>query len=281
MENDRLIELNDGRKLSYCEFGDPKGKPLFFFHGWPGSRLSGQETDMAAKKLGIRVICPDRPGFGLSDFQRNRKLLDWPDDVVQLAEYLEIKKFSIMGVSGGGPYAAVCACKIPDRINKVGIVVGLAPVNILGNLDGLALANRLCWKYYYKHNLTRLISSWIAQLEFKYLPILGKYMSFRAKEDKQVLKDKKSFPAISEAFRQGIKGPAHDLKVDTDDWGFDLKNIKVPVFLWYGAKDKNVSPSCGKYYHSQIPGSQLFIDPNGGHLARYCYEEKILKQLMI
>lgn len=111
-------------------------------------------------------------------------------------------------------------------------------------------------------------------------PIIAKLVGFQAKEDKKILKDKKTFEAASEAFRQGMKGAELDLKLYTDDWGFDLKKIKVPVYLWYGAKDKNVSLNMGKYYHSRIPNSQLFIDPNGGHLARYDYEERILDILV-
>jgi pimeloyl-ACP methyl ester carboxylesterase len=65
---DKFVILPDNRKLAYLEFGDPRGQPIFYFHGWPASRLSGAETDVAAKKLGLRIISPDRPGFGLSDF---------------------------------------------------------------------------------------------------------------------------------------------------------------------------------------------------------------------
>src|SRR3989344_8459465 len=100
------FKLRDGRILGYAEYGDPEGKPVFFFHGWPGARFSGKETDEAGKKSGVRIISTDRPGIGLSTYKKDRKLLDWPDDVAQLADYLKIKKFSLMGVSGGGPYAA-------------------------------------------------------------------------------------------------------------------------------------------------------------------------------
>ena len=71
----KTIILKDGRKLGYVEYGDPNGKPLFFFHGWPGSRFSGGETDKAAKKLGIRVISTDRPGIGLSDLRKIENFL--------------------------------------------------------------------------------------------------------------------------------------------------------------------------------------------------------------
>jgi hypothetical protein len=51
------------------------------------------------------------------------------------------------------------------------------------------------------------------------------------------------------------------------------------VYLWYGAKDQCAPLNMGKYYNSQITGSKLFIDSDGGHLARYKFEEKILKKL--
>lgn len=279
----KTITLRDGRKLGYIEYGDPNGKPLFFFHGWPGSRFSGGETDRATKKLGVRVVSTDRPGLGLSDFKKNRKLLDWPNDIVELADKLGIKKFSILGVSGGGPYSAVCAYKIPERIVKAGIVVGLAPVNIKGNLDGMAFQNKIVWKYYHWIPFLRKLVALTAALEFKYLSFLGLLMAFPAKEDKNIfkslLKDSKG-NGLREAFKQGIKGEEEELKVYTDDWGFDLSKIKAKVYLWYGAKDKNISLNMGRYYNSRIAGSKLFIDSDGGHLARYNFEEKILKKLL-
>src|SRR4051794_27325018 len=109
MLNNQTIILQDGRKLGYAEYGDLEGKPLFYFHGWPVSRLSGKSWDKAAKKLKVRFIAIDRPGIGLSDYKKDRKLLDWDSDVTELADQLKIKKISVLGQSGGGPYAAVCA----------------------------------------------------------------------------------------------------------------------------------------------------------------------------
>lgn len=279
----KTVQLADGRQLGYAEYGDSTGKPLLYFHGWPGSRLSGIETDEAAKKLRVRVLSIDRPGFGLSDYKEGRTLLDWADDVTELVDTLKIKKFSIVGVSGGGPYVAVCAYKIPHRIQKAGIVVGLAPPYIQGILEGMSFQGKLGWASYKRFPFVRTISALGAVLQFSYFPTLGLVLGFEAKEDRVLLrttlKDKIN-GAITEAFRQGIKGPRHDLKVYTDNWGFDLTKIKVPVFLWYGAKDKNVSLSMGKYYESTIPKSTLFINQNGGHLFRNEHEEEIIGTLI-
>lgn len=280
-----VLKLKDGRNLGYIEYGDPQGKPVFFFHGWPGSRFSGKETDKAAKKIGVRVISTDRPGIGLSDYKENRKLLDWPDDVIELANHLRIKRFSLMGVSGGGPYVAVCAYKIPERIIKAGIVVGLAPTNIKGNLDGMPFQGKVAWANYHRFPILRTLGALGASIQFKYFPVLGSLFAFPTKEDRLIFKEAVKNKAgeesgVKEAFRQGIKGPSTELEVYTDDWGFKVKDIKAKVYLWYGAKDKCVSLNMAKYYKSQIPRSELFIDPNGVHLSRYNFEEKILTTLL-
>lgn len=279
-ENNTL-KLHDGRVLGYAEYGDPKGKPIFFFHGWPGSRFSGKETDEAGKKIGVRIISTDRPGIGLSSYKKNRKLIDWPEDVVELSGHLYIQKFSVMGVSGGGPYAAVCAYKIPSRLIKVGIVVGLAPIHVKGNLEGMAWQGKYGWPYYHRIPLLSTLSALGAALEFRYFPILGSLIAFPTKEDRILYRKaiKSEGNGVKEAFRQGIRGPSLELKIYSGDWGFNVKDIRANVYLWYGAKDNCVSLNMGRYYKSQISRSRLFIDPNGVHLSRYNFEEKILRTL--
>lgn len=282
----QIIKLKDGRDLGFDEYGDPKGKPVFFFHGWPVSRLSGAVTDKAAKKLGIRVISPDRPGYGLSDFKENRKLLDWADDVVELADKLKIKKFAIVGVSGGGPYAAVCAFKIPERLAKVGVVVGLGPTWVQGALEGMTWASRIGWENYGRLPITRTIGAILNYIySLEYFPSFGIHrFVWGARADKAIYEDPfirtESKKNYREAFRQGYRGVEQDLELYTKDWGFDLSKIKVPAFLFYGEDDRNVSLNMGRYYHSQIKGSKLKVYPGEGHLISRTHVEEILKQLV-
>jgi len=126
INNKRTVynRLKDGRRLGYAEFGVPNGKPLFHFHGYPGSRLEGKLLHETAAKCGVRLIAIDRPGMGFSDVKPNRSILDWPGDVAELADSIGIDRFAVEGVSGGGPYSAACAYRIADRITKAGIVSG-------------------------------------------------------------------------------------------------------------------------------------------------------------
>lgn len=257
------IKLKDGRNLGFAEYGDSKGKPVLYFHGWPSCRLAAAHMDKPAKKLHVRLISVDRPGYGLSDYKKGRSLLDWPDDVIELANMLKIQKFSVIGVSGGGPYAAVCGYKNPQRINNVGITVGIAPTYIPGILDGMGFLAKLSWGNYARIAGLKTAGTWLRYMQNKY------YLTSKD----QILKTK-------ETFRQGIKGPRLDLKLYTENWGFKLKDIKTRVYLWYGALDKKVSLAMGKYYSSQIPKSKLVIYPDEGHFCGINHEEEILKQLI-
>jgi molybdopterin-guanine dinucleotide biosynthesis protein A len=118
------VRVRDGRRLGYAEYGDPAGFPVMFFHGTPGSRLKGSICADAAAGAGARLICPERPGYGLSDPKRGRRLLDWPDDVVDLAAGLGVDRFAVVGTSGGGPHTVACAYKIPERLTAVAILAG-------------------------------------------------------------------------------------------------------------------------------------------------------------
>ncbi len=102
---DTTIQLRDGRTLAYAEYSKSRGKVLFYFHGGADSRLEARFLAEQAKQAGVRLIGIDRPGMGRSHFKAGRRLLDWPDDVIELADHLHIDHFAVVGVSGGGPYA--------------------------------------------------------------------------------------------------------------------------------------------------------------------------------
>lgn len=123
--HDTTLQLHDGRTLGYAEYGMRDAKALFYFHGQPGSLLEARFLAEQAKHSGIRLIGIDRPGMGLSRFKAGRRLLDWPDDVAELADSPYIDRFAVVGFSGGGPYALVCAYKIPHSLTACGIISGI------------------------------------------------------------------------------------------------------------------------------------------------------------
>ena len=138
-----FLRLPDGRRLAYAEFGDPAGAPLVFLHGWGDSRLTRHPDDAATAALGVRLITVDRPGAGLSDIHAGRTLMDWPRDVAALADSLGIERFPVLGWSGAGPHAAACAHGLPERVTRLGIVCGFAPLDRPDGARGLPRELRL------------------------------------------------------------------------------------------------------------------------------------------
>ena len=283
-ENNTVL-LKDGRKLGYAIYGDIEGQPVFYFHGWPTSRFHAADLNTLAKKIHIKLISVDRPGIGVSDFKKTRTLLDWADDVVELADQLHIKKFGVIGVSGGGPYAAACAYRIPQRLTKTAIVVGIAPTYVPKLLEGMPFLTKFGWAHYAMCPFLRKGAALLHYINAKYGPSLGLHrFMFGAKKDRQVLSDHRIRESVrrayKETFRTGYKGVEQDLELYTNDWGFKLTDIKAKVFLFFGEADQNVPIVMGNYYHSQIKSSKLFTYPNEGHLIAKTHAEEILKAVI-
>jgi len=133
----KSLQLKGGGRLAFNEYGDTRGTPVFFFHGWPSSLTMATITNTAARELGIRIISADRPGISESTFQQDRQLLDWPPVLRELAEHLGIEKFRVLGISGGAPYAYATGWALRERVRAIGVVSGVPPIAELNDHSGL------------------------------------------------------------------------------------------------------------------------------------------------
>lgn len=266
--------LPDGRQLCFDELGKHDGFPVVYCHGFPASRIEASFFADTALAAGIRLIVPDRPGFGASDFQANRSILDWPGDIRALVEHLDIDDFSVLGVSGGAPYALACARDLNDRVQRLGLVCGLGPLHPAGASRGMGIPAR-CFIF-----LARKFPA-IARPLYSHLvgPVLGQFpelamviLNAAAPAcDKEVLRDTKRrevyLNSCRGAFQQGGQGPAHDLMLYTQPWGFAAENIKTPTFLWHGEADRTVPVAMGRAYAGSIPGCQAEFLSGEGHFS--------------
>ncbi|MGZ3645463.1 MAG: alpha/beta fold hydrolase [Ktedonobacteraceae bacterium] len=283
--SDKIVSLHDGRRLGYAEYGAPSGKPVFFFHGLPGSRRQRHPDNSIAIKLGARIIAIDRPGYGLSDFQQGRTLLDWPDDVAQLANALKIDKFAVIGVSGGGPYMLACAYKMPERITTATTISGMGPTDnpdaIKGMLPsmrlGLDIAPRVPWGF------VRLALDPVAKLVSRNPLGAKKLIPSSAPET-----DKKAFARpdiqeidrqdLSEAYRNGAQGAFWEVILLASPWGFRLEDIHTKVFLWHGERDTTVPQQMGRYVACALSNCKARFYPGEGHTLIYNYWREILTE---
>ena len=273
----QTLTLKDERVLGYAESGDPQGRPLFLFHGLNSSRLEVIIAHEAMLKAGIRCIGIDRPGMGLSTFQKDRTVLGFTEDVEVLADHLSIDKFLLMAVSAGTPYALACTHKIPHRIIACGIISGVAPVFTFGVKEMskgsrffILLAQKSPWLIKY---LFWFLHGRISQNTAKEDLFLEGIMFALDDIDKNLIKIPSAKKALVETFRegyrQGSKGVAYDgILAFGKPWGFELEEIDFTlIHLWHGEKDKGIPLSMAKYMTQKLVESRLKIYPKEGHLS--------------
>lgn len=281
---DRLFRLRDGRRLGYAEYGEPGGRPVFFFHGLGTTRLICPSDVGPLRDLGLRLIAVDRPGVGISDPRPGRRLLDWPDDVAQLADRLGVARFAAVGWSGGGPYAAACGYLLPQRVTSVGMVSAPAPLSGAPGADYLrrfhrtaAAAGRAPWVIRFamwhwgrpqRRDAERFFDQSVAAMS-------------AADQDIMALPELRGrmIANSAEIYRQGGRGMYDEALILARRWGFDLEDLRVPVHIWHGAKDETVPVSMARYLARSIPGSRATIYPDEGHHVLYSRWPEILAAL--
>jgi len=280
------ITLRDGRTLAYAEYGVPAGKPVFYFHGFPGSRIEASLASSAASDTNVRLIAVDRPGYGRSDFKADRRIIDWTDDVADLADALRIDRFAALGVSGGGPYLCACALKLSQRMNHAGIFCGLGPLDRDGATRGMLPLNRLLLTMAGRFPsaaapmaglLASVVKGWpeFAMAHFaRRLPDVDRDF-LRNADSSGVFID-----SYREALRDGGRGAAWDLRLYTRPWGFRQDEVAMPVHFWHGERDTIVPPSLARAQHRALLDCRARFFPDEAHFSVVFNNTRAMLQLL-
>jgi pimeloyl-ACP methyl ester carboxylesterase len=264
---------HDGRSLGVYACGDPDGMPVFYFHGFPGSRLEVRLAADAARQRRLRLIGIDRPGYGRSDAKPGRRLTDWVGDVSAVADQMGIGRFTVLGASGGAPYAAACAYCIPQRLRCAGIACGLGPVDGDGALAPMNWINR--WGLRLARRSPALTAVVFAPVAFglRHLPgALLTAMAHRAAEPDRRVMHRSAIARIlrlsfRESMRRGPAGALSDLAIYANPWDFPLEAIPIPVYLWHGENDTIVPAAMGRSVAARIPNCRARFYAGEGHFS--------------
>jgi len=257
-----LVALPDGRRLQVWQGGPVDGRPVLFLPGCPDSRLVARSGTDAAHRLGVRLVAVNRPGYGRSDPYPSDHL-KVADDLVHLADRLGARRFALVGMSVGGPYALACAARHPDRVTAVGVVAApamhAAPDAPGHPLVGVPIA--LVRKDFLEY-VRRMAPDDPddAALARRYLDALDPY-------DAAVVAAL-PVPDVANGVREALSRPdgyLRDAAVTFRPWQFRLDEIRCPVRLWYGEYDANVHN--GRWLAGRVPGAELTILDGVGHLG--------------
>jgi pimeloyl-ACP methyl ester carboxylesterase len=285
IKTDSQVKLSDGRAVGYAEYGDLTGKPVIHLHGAPSSRFEANNPDLVgiAERLHIRLIVPDRPGIGLSDW-KSYTIASYPDLLVQFADKLGLDRFPLMGWSSGGKFVAACAWRVPQRLTTATIVSGTAPFDLPGARESLSKQDRQLYGMADRMpRLFRLPLRKIARDVRKNPSSILSLFTELCESDKAMLAQpnvKRQFEQmVVEAFRQGTRGAAHDLTIEARPWGFSLQEIKLPVAIWHG-EDDIVPIQEARLLAEAIPNARGRFFPNEGHLLIVSHFEEVLNSVV-
>jgi pimeloyl-ACP methyl ester carboxylesterase len=263
--------LPDGRVLAYEEYGVPTGFPVLSFHGGLSSRLDAAPAHEAAVAKGVRLLSPDRPGIGLSTFQPGRRLVDWPSDVAHLTDALGIARFAVMGWSAGGPYAAVCAARMGDRVTAAALLSSAVPLDLYGTTRGLTLEDRALLSLTRRAPALASVLMKVSIVNASNARLLRAVMRSFPPADRTVLTEwgppDHALAFVREAVRQGTEGCLQDYRIFGDPWGFGLEEIRVPVHLWEGGDDRTGPPGYRAFLKRHISQASVTVVPGEGHLS--------------
>lgn len=277
----KTIQLPDGRNLSYLEYGTRDGSVLILIHGTPFSSLMWKDIN-GIKGSKFRIIAVDRPGYGHSTYNMNGSLENFPEDLKHLIRHLNLKSVNLAGVSGGGPYVLQCALKIPELLEKVGIISSVGPYEkeAIGDMN----ANRNLYK------LARIVPGIIAfQNQQIYKMIQKDPLKFinlgkkkLAGKDLAFIERKGFAERLADSYADGCRqksstkrNPMTDDIFYTANWQIPLQDIKKEIYFFWGDKDRSIGNQC-KYMAELIPNAHEFIFKGEGHFLVYEAMDEIL-----
>jgi pimeloyl-ACP methyl ester carboxylesterase len=273
MSTQNLVQLGD-HGVAVAEYGNPLGTPVVFCHGWPSSCTMAELTEDAARKIGVRIISPDRPGISGSVLQKERKLLDWSPLLGRILDHLGVGEFRMLAISGGAPYAYATAWAMPRRVRAIAIVSGVPPISELQERDGLLALHR--WMLALYRARPELLRMCFRAAR----PLICMRASVRVARglvrllqacDAESLRDSTAFNACFESQRRAWRGSAEgvmlDAKVYAEPWGFALEDVTVPVRLWHGRQDRTFSVHLAEEVARRLPNCTPRYIENAGHYS--------------
>lgn len=280
------MTLRDGRFLSYGDFGPRHGSPVILIHQLYGLRTEREDDEALLEDLNIRLIVPERPGVGGSSPHAGQTLQDWSRDMAELADRLEVARFSVIGISGGGPHAMACAAWLPERVTRLGLVASSAPVDELPD----AASDTLPKKFF-----TSMARHWPkgarALLEIRYRRMyeapedaMKDFATRGSEADKALLNDPEIHRICLRNLREAGEIPpsalTEDLIMVSRPWGFSVSEISAPTFLWHGRQDHYCHPEHADALSNLIPNCTTTIRDDWGHYFYYAEWKALLAEFI-
>jgi pimeloyl-ACP methyl ester carboxylesterase len=274
MEN--TVVLRTGRTLEVREYGDAGGHPILFFHGLIGSHHQASYIDDQARRHGLWIIAPNRPGVGRSEFIRRKTPLEVVADVEDVTSALKLDEFSVIGISGGTPYALATLLRLGSRIRTTTIISGMGPMQLPGALHGMDRRRRmfLAAGSRYPHLARRVFQKEAEGFKVKPERLLDRLITTWSKPDRILFRRRDIYELflldMDQVFSNGHapQGLSQELTIYRN-YGFALRDLPTDqrVVVWHGLNDSIVPPTMAWAMARTLPNCEAHLVPGGHFMA--------------
>jgi pimeloyl-ACP methyl ester carboxylesterase len=277
------VGLPDGRQVAYAVIGDPHGIPVVCLHGTPGSARQLAALDGPARAHGVALVTPDRAGYGRSTHDPARSIASNARDVEAVLRSLGVDSCSVIGLSGGGPFALGCGVVLAGQVTAVATVGGVAPMvprdpslppdRLVGRV---ARRSEACTRALFALMLHRGRAHPERTLE--------QFASLLAESDARLLHQAGPVrTAFLDDFRHpsatAARAAARDFWLFEHAWDVCVADMAVPCDIWHGTQDRNVPAAHARVIARRCPSARLHLVDGGGHMLLGELEE-ILSALL-
>ena len=273
------IHAQDGRLIDVTVDGPDDGETLLFHTGTPAAGVQHPAAVQAAAERGLRHLTYSRPGYAGSDRDAGRTVVDCVEDVRAIVDQLGIARFVTIGLSGGGPHALACAAELPERVIAAATIGSVAPRDAGGIdwLEGMGDDNHA--EFGAAESGPDALADYLepaarALAAVTHDEMVAAFGDLVSQVDRDVVTGEfATYLAANSrlAMRNGMWGWLDDDLAFVRDWGFDPASITRPLTVWQGVQDRFVPPSHGEWLASRVPGAELQLRPEHGHLSLWTW----------
>jgi pimeloyl-ACP methyl ester carboxylesterase len=268
----QTLQLSSKRVVGVADFGDgdPAALAVLWCHGGPGSRLEPAHVAGAARRVGLRLIGIDRPGYGLSPPQLGRTIGGWVDEAVEVMDLMGVGRFVTVGVSTGGAFALAVAARAPERV--LGVVACCSLTDMRHAPSRAAMSKRHALDVWDAPDREAALAAALDAHGARGEKIGEELRHVLPPSDLALFRDPAWFEQFMAAgpsmFAYGLEGYTDDRIADREGWtDFDVNRISCPVRVIQGDQDIMITLDHARHTASLIPGATLRVIEAGGHFS--------------
>jgi pimeloyl-ACP methyl ester carboxylesterase/DNA-binding CsgD family transcriptional regulator len=279
------MRLPDGRWMAWSDSGDPQGWPVLMCHGFLHSQHDRHPDDSILRRLGIRLLIPDRPGCGDSDAAPNGGVDQWPQDVAHMLDHLGVGDFGLVSWSMGTPYALAVVQHFYGRVQALGLVSPVTPVQSTHDVRFFSGQGRmvLLVALHTPRLLPVLMETLVKGIRrdvYGFLEeIIGKAPpSEKALFESPLYRQRRAAVLLQWA-RCGASMVANESIQAVHGWKVQAPPGGMACKMWHGDADPEVHWQGARSLAQQLGGMELQIVPGAGHHLLLCHWQTVFEGL--